>query len=539
MSESFQNTKLRIETFITENFPAVDISPGSVLSELLVKLSTTLQNPIKNDIEELAQTNTVLKTLESVSDTYSPIIDGLATNYSVLRNQGSKAVGKLKVTVNDSSTLFIDQGFKFIQPVLNLEFETTGSYRITTNPKEVRDIKLIQKSKGSSLYYFIIPVVATGIGEEYQLSDQTSLNTKVADSITDFVDAKAYGNFSTGKSMETDRQLISRFQGGLSHKTLLTRKSMLPKLTELYPNLRDISIVSASDAEMTRSKQNLLGISTLGTADVYVRTSLGLETMKFTKSAIKTDEGKWLMNLDYSDVAGFYRIISILPVDQNLTGSLIFTPDFSYSNTGFKTTNLVNNKYEARFSKYQTASVIFDFEETTYDLPVKGIGDSAEFDVLVTGQPNIIDLQNVFLDNDERVVCADYLVKAMLPCFVTVGLKLERTDSYSDFPVDKLKQDIFKYINNLKFGEDLYASKIIDLCHNYQVKKVKLPIKLSGDIYTDHSTVINITSKDVLSIPEKLSSGVSKKTTGFIANYFNTGQDPDINITDAISIEVQ
>ena len=536
MSESLQQTKTRLESFIAEVFPTADIAPGSVLNELLIKLAATIQNPIKNDIDDLSQTNNVIKVIDSVNDTYNPIIDGIASNYSVTRNLGAKSTGKLKITVTSDDTLFIDAGFSFTQTVLKLNYLVPNSYRITTNPREEKDIKLNRVSKNSTLYYFILPVVAENVGSQYQLYDKISLNLTREDSLTGFVDAKAYGSFSTGLAQETDKELITRFKLGMSHKTLLTKDSIQSKISELYPNLQDVSVVGSSDPEMTRNKQNILGISTLGTADVYLRTSIGLETLSILKPAKKTGDTQWTMSFDYKEAAGFYRIISILPENAGLTGTLEFTSTFDYDNTIFKETNLVNNKYEGRFTKYQTTNVVFTFDESLYDLPIKNIGEEASFNVLITYQPNIADIQDLFLKN--RILCADYLVKAMLPCFVSIDLKLERNNTFGDFPVDLLKQDIYKYINGLKIGEDLQASKIIDLCHNYDIKRVKLPIKLSGEIFTNHGTTINVTSKDVLSIPTNYSMGVSKKTTGFIVNYFNTGVDPDVNITDAISIAV-
>lgn len=538
MSETLQETKLRLETFTSESYPSIDIAPGSVLNELLIKPATTLQNPIKTDLDALIQTNTVTKVLESTDDSYNEVIDGLASNYGVVRNSGSKCTGKIRITVTSNDTLFIDAGFLFTQPVVKLDYTTSASYRITTNPRETRDIKLTQVSKNSTLYYFILPVVAVDVGPQYQLTDKVSLNLKTENSLTGFVEAKAYGNFSTGFAKETDKELITRFKLGLNHKTLLSKDSIFSRLSAEYPNLVDLSVVSSSDPEMTRNKQNILGISTLGTVDVYLRTAVGLETLLIRKTATKIADSTWRVTLNYEDAPGFYRITSILPIDQGLTGTLEFETTFDYDNSIFDVTNLVNNKYEARFSKYQTSTTEFTFDESAYDLTVKTVGSELEFDILVSLQPDIANIQNVFLSSNNRILCADYLVKGMLPCFVNIALKLERNNTFDDFPVDALKKDIYLYVNGLKFGEDLQASKIIDLCHNYDVKRVRLPIVLNGEIYTNHSTTLNISSKDVLTIPNNYTMGVSKKTTGFVINYFNAGTDPDVNISDAISISV-
>ena len=61
-------------------------------------------------------------------------------------------------------------------------------------------------------------------------------------------------------------------------------------------------------------------------------------------------------------------------------------------------------------------------------------------------------------------------------------------------------------------------------------------MKLSGQIYTTKSTVIEISNPDVLEIPSYPTSGVTKNTTVFIIDYFRKTEDN--TLSDAISIEV-
>lgn len=528
MAETLDETKLRLETFMKESDPNVDVAPGSVLNELLIKPASKVQNPIMNDMDELNQANTVTKVIDSTVDTYNPIIDGIASNYNTSRGEGKKSVGKLKVYVAESGSFFLETGFAFNQPVLNLNYVVQTDYTVVTNPTDVDELALIAEG---SLFYFIIPVEAEFIGAQYQVSDGAKFSVGTGFSITGFVDALAYGNFTTGLPADTDKVLIAKYQEGISNKSLLTPKSILFRLQELFPNTRDVSVIGANDEEMTRSKQNLFGLSTLGMVDVYVRTSLGPETIQITKTATKTD-GTWAFSLDYSDVPGFYRIVSILPTGQSLSGTLLNETEFGYSTTGVSPCNVLNNVREARFTQYQTCDVLFEYESNETE---------ADFDVVLSYQPDIGNIQDLFLNSDERIACADYLVKAALPCFVTVALKVHRRNPKEDLPTDLIKQDIYNYINTIPFGDDLHVSKIIDICHNYDVLYVEFPIRLTGDIYTDSSTVISISSGDTLTIPTDLTVGVSPKTTVFFADYFSSDASNVLNqnsMSDSISIEV-
>ena len=141
----------------------------------------------------------------------------------------------------------------------------------------------------------------------------------------------------------------------------------------------------------------------------------------------------------------------------------------------------------------------------------------------------------------ERFACADYLVKAVLPCFVSLDLSIVKkhpTDTYDSLRLNKLKQDIFTYINTIPFGEDLYVSKIVDLCHNYDIARVDLPVVLKGDIFCNDGTLLTITDTDYLSIPTDIQKGVSKTTTLYFTDYYRYDQGSNLETVDNIGIKL-
>jgi hypothetical protein len=530
MSETVLQTKEKLDAFIKETNPTADIGPGTVLSELLSKGGATLQNPIKNDISALASSNTVAAALSSATDTYNPIIDNIASNYGTARNQGKKSIGKLKITVFKNRNFAISNGFVFYNPVLKLNYLVTSAVSVVPTVKDpASEVQLFSEN---GLFYFILPVEAAQVGSQYQVSDQANFSLGATNTLPNFVNAKAYGNFVSGLPIETDKQLIARFQSSLTNKTLLTSKSILARLKDLYPNTQAISVIGAGDMEMNRDKQNLFGISTLGMTDVYVRTTFGPETRLITKEATKTGN-TWSFTLGAGEFSGFYRVVSVIPSGKQLIGSIIHSETFSYSTVGLTKKNQLNNATEARFTKYQTCTVSFAYDGTTET--------TATFDVLLAGQPDITEIQDIFLSSAERIACADYLIKSAIPCYVTVNLKVHKKTNLTVLPIENIKQDIYNYINSKNFQDDVNVSEIIDICHNYDIRNVELPVTLTGDIYTNQSTVLTITDKDVLAIPTNLDLGVSKNTTIFMIDYFKSSASSASNLssfTDAISIEV-
>jgi hypothetical protein len=83
-----------------------------------------------------------------------------------------------------------------------------------------------------------------------------------------------------------------------------------------------------------------------------------------------------------------------------------------------------------------------------------------------------------------------------------------------------LKKDIFTYVNTIPFGGELHASNIVDICHNYGIKRVDLPIDMQGQIFCPDGTVISLNDSDVLTIPNIPEKGVTSKTTLYFIDYY-------------------
>jgi hypothetical protein len=543
MAESIQDTVDRLSTFITETYKDADVSPGSVLSELLVKLVATVQNKQYNFVDDISQGRAISQILTSDTDSYLPVVDLIASNFNTSRSEGKKATGSIKVIVAAPNTYAFTDKLTFLQPALGLRYKLTRGYSIDQNPDLSRGELPIYSKNG--LHYFILPVVAEKVGPEYQVSSGTGFTVVEPYFINNFVKAEAYGNFTSGLPVDTDKQLVGKFKQTLGSSRFESAAGIANRIKQIYPAFQTLSVVGANDPEMLRSKQNILGISTFGKADVYVRTSVGPELRSAVVTGTKQGPGKWVLELDSSFCAGFYRLATILPVvdEISISGTLL-TSNITYGYRQFMglRNNEINNVSEARFTKYQTARVEFSYDELPALPVVPGSPlPTKEFEVTTIYQPHIEEIQNLMLLDSERFACADYLVKAVLPCFVSLDLtivKKHATDTFDSLKLNQLKQDIFTYVNTIPFGEDLYASKIVDLCHNYDIARVDLPVNLKGDIFCNDGTLITITDTDYLSIPTDILRGVSKMTTLYFTDYYRYDQSSNLETVDNIGIKL-
>jgi hypothetical protein len=122
MSETIQNTVDRITAFVTQNFTDIETGPGSVINELLIKLAATIQNEQNNLITALSQSSAITSVQTSTEDSFSEIIDKVASNYNTVRSGGTKARGKVRVTVSSSGEYTFREGYTFVQAALTLNF---------------------------------------------------------------------------------------------------------------------------------------------------------------------------------------------------------------------------------------------------------------------------------------------------------------------------------------------------------------------------------------------------------------------------------
>ncbi|NBQ69086.1 MAG: hypothetical protein EBU46_09745, partial [Nitrosomonadaceae bacterium] len=296
----------------TEFNSAADITPGSVLNELVVKSLANAQLKFSEEIEAVRQGKTISDALASPVDTYNEAIDNIASNFDTVRNQGRKSSGKIKLLVKTNKAYFFPAGFSFTQPALNFEYATTKAY--SANDSGVADLELKQEG---GLFYIVVPVEAKVATADANVSNGTKFVLTNNGGLPEFVEASAYGNFSVGQSKETDRELIARFKTGMSAKNLLSANAVNSTLRDVAPNFKEASLVGLGDPELTRNKNNVFGIAMPGMVDVYVRSSSGMVTTKLTVTGTKITadgpyNGKWQLMFGANTVPGFYRVVSIV-----------------------------------------------------------------------------------------------------------------------------------------------------------------------------------------------------------------------------------
>lgn len=307
MSESLSQTVARLTSFIKANAPDVDISPGSVFSELVLNLESQVQNQVFSDISDITAANSIQKALTSLTDTYNPVIDEIASNYNTYRNQGTKSSGVIKIYVAVSANYTIPANVVFTQPNLGYTYITTTSTSVgpsTPTPTLFAE---------NNLYYFFVSVQAQNIGQMTVISDGTQFIMSPGSQPTRFVKALAFGAFSAGLNTETDKQLIARFRNGLGSNNLLSQNSIINKFDTLYANFQDAYLADNTSALNNSSISTTLGFKVPGCVDVWVKDGVSIPNVVFTitDATYSSETDSWSITIPSSVAPGFYRVAHV------------------------------------------------------------------------------------------------------------------------------------------------------------------------------------------------------------------------------------
>ncbi len=571
--ETLVQTQERLVAFIQEYCAQpsvnllVDLSPGSVLNELLIKLSAALHQQLQTTIAASTPVASVKAALDATADTYSEAIEQVASNYNVTRDLGSQVIGTVKLQVEASRVYYLGNSFQLVHPGSGAVYTTSKSYRV--DPSATEDLPndgILRLYKEGSRWYFLLPVQSVDTASSVSVPHNSALVLNDANTtLPGYVDgsARAFGNFSGGRAKETDRQLISRFQSGLSARGLLSPQSMQSVLPEVFPSLFTqssdrkavLSVVGATDPELNRGRNTVFGITQFGLADVYVRTAKSIRVETFNVTAkyqlytppVGEAYNTWVIVLDET-VSGFptwfYDVVGIKYADSSGTvqTTAAATVEFSAPSrtaNSLSGGNVITEADAARFSKYQVCTITTSLPNATTSPPVAGT-TLHEVQLTVSYMPGIGEIQDFFLQSAQRILTADYLVKAVIPCSLSVNLLLDRGNVSTPDATTKqqIREAICSYINGLPFGEEVAISRLIDICHNFNIRRVDLPVTLNGTILVPTAgkthKYVPLSSTDVLTIPHSpvhQNYGVSAKTTMFFIDYNDTEGRDTISIS--------
>lgn len=505
---------------LAEIDPDVDSRFG-VINTLLLRPQAQFAVATQTLIDQVRRSSTLSGIAEDPTLADPEIVEAVARTRGLVVDAGAQASGEITIVISTLAPTTIPVGAQFFAD--GKTFETLEAYTAQTAEDSVgADTDRVLTAVGDGSYYFTIPVRALAVGVSSEVKKSTLFTSRTT--IAYLVKIYAASDFSGGVDADSVTRLLEKERDGVSARTMSNRATMSAWLrTSEHGDFITSAIIGYGSPEMLRDRHSIFPVSGGGRVDWYVKTQALPKLTTFTKTAVlveKTsdDRGIWQVTITRDEAPGFYDVISVVPEGvTEFSGSYAITSDSrgrDMTNSVGELTPDVASIKEAVFTRYQTATIRFKDSDT--NTTALSLSATADYDITVRYLPNLAAIQSLVGDLGYRYAAGDVLVKAPLPCFMTVSFKLLGRIGALLPDVPAIQTAVSGYVNSLALGSRLYASKLSALVASYLADGVYCgAIDLFGQLLKPDGSVVTLRSTEMLTLPDDPDNMCSPRTATF------------------------
>ena len=526
-SELVRQSQEEFTALLQARYPELELRRG-LIHDVVAFLSGGVAGAVtQTEISRVLQSRSLLAIQENPALADPVLVDHVLSNVNISRKVGTRASGEITIIVTGGETVVIPANAKYTASGLSFRTDSAIIARpVGTVVTAATDRVLTARGDGS--YSFTVPATADTVGDAYNIRANT---TMLPDPIPSrFVTAFASSDFAGGVATESNADLITRMyeavpaavSGGRANLTALIKQQ------PVFADTLHYAFAGAGDAEMSRDQRSIFPISIPGCVDIYARTAAYPQTTTVTITCTLQKKlatsSVWAFSVPRTTAPGFYRIESVRnladPADFSGYTVLTDTRGVDLSGSGWRPD--VRSAREAAFTAWQTAHITF--EDNATDVSALSVGDSRDYVVSFLVAPLIRELQAFIGDTAVRPLGVDLLVRAAIPCLLTINATILRAADESAPDLDLIRVALRNYVSGLNFPGTLYASQLLDVIHNYlESNTVVSHIVMQGTILrTDGDTTV-IRHTTALAIPNATAVEISPRTVAFFLDTANIG----------------
>ena len=509
---------------VNERHPEIDLSLG-VFNDLIAHFSGGISGAINQyKINQYLKARSLEDLNNDPALADDELVDLVLSNYLIERKTGAPATGEITIVVAadapivlSNQALFNSSGASYYLPAAYIALPSTSTSLLSLNERRLTPI-------GDGTYAFTVPAIATINGTIGNVQRGSTMTPQAPPA--QFVKAYAATDFVGGTDTETNADLLTRLQNGVAAKVMQGRSNIIALLGEQpqFTGVLHYQIIGYGNAEMQRNQHTILPVALPGYVDVYPRSTTIPQRVVVTKTAtyvgLSGANTVWQFSLSRDDAPGFYE------VDQIVNKGADSTDDSGYevlstlrgidltAEPGQLVPDIVN-AVEGAFTRFQTAVVRF----INTDIPATGLTlntSTRDFDVYVTAMPAIRDVQAFCSSRDVRNLTGDVLVRAPIPCFLTVVCEVQQASDAPTLDLAEIRTAIAGRVNALVFPGQLHTSTIASVVHSYLSTRQALgPIELFGRILLPDGEETYTRSTSVLMLPDRYDVMATGNTIAF------------------------
>ena len=513
-----------VRQLVQEYNPSIYVQSGAI-DDLVLHIAGILETAQQEQIDLHDRSRSLLEIAQDPTLADDDTVNNVLSTFGITRSSGTFATGVVTIVLNRLASVTIASGAQFTAD--GLVFTSDEAYTARTSESNMTGANdRLLTALGDGTYAFTINVTAAAEGDEYRLNKGTQVVPSSRPLY--FVRASATSDFVGGSNEESNADLLVRQADGITAKMLGGRTSMLATLrdNEDFAGVIASSIIGMNNAEMLRDKHNIFGIGTGGRVDWYLRTQERPQLLSVTVTAKLVEKttdnrGIWQFELDRDTAPGFYDVVEIKPTSAEHTGTYEIQSDVR----GFdldESDDLpdffpdIDNAAEAAYSRFQTAVIKFKDDDTnTSALTVNS--SEQDYPITVRVLPLIGEIQDWASDIGTHHPAGDALVKAPIPCFVSLSFQIQRKAGSEAPDTDSIKNALSETVNRYGFTGRLPASALTDVVHGYlSAGQYCTAIDMFGTIRRPDGTLKLLRSSELLEVPNEPENMVTSRTVGFI-----------------------
>jgi len=553
----------QIIAFVKAAYPTIDLSAGTVLRDLVVKLYAHLETRIQEQIDLALISSSLLEISKNPNDVDDVQVERVLSNFNVSRAEGSTANGIVRLFFSSANSTVITPDMRFT--LGGLLFRPAGSYVLVSeaNYTGASNQRILEAS--GSLFTATIDLIAIDSGSSGNIRATTTV-TGFTPTISTLVSAKADSDFTGGADADDNVALLAKAKAGVMGKVFGGRDHIKAKIKAEFSGVKDVGVVGFLDPEMSRDLVD--GVHIGGRVDLFVKTAAYPSRIQEKVAAqmisydVANQEALFEIVLPTSKAAGMYSVENI---KSNLTQQAGLELVSDIRTLGGNTRHLVPNIESAAFTAYQRATIRFlvpypqikeaataealtkieigselnpnpwlpnEYVETSTSAPYpaapygpasiflnqnEGVVDFFYFYIEYLKMPNIVEIQNYVDSAAERSLSADMLVHAPIPAMCSLEMRLIKPAGAQDPDINALKAALVSKFNSFEMGKSIPASALIHTAYQNipEGYVIDLPVHLYGVVIGPKLEKHVIYSSDALKPPKMPLRGLTQNTLAF------------------------
>lgn len=513
-----------------ERHPEVELTRG-VFHDLVIYFNSVLNAAVKENIDRVLASNSLQTITANPALADDALVDKVLSNYNLVRDAGSQAVGEARIVLNLPVQTAIGADITF--DAEGIAFKPTQAFTaLPPGSAAVTDGERVMLAVGDGTYVVDILLQAVDVGVSGNIRRGTKLVPNAVLNNTNA--AYAAGDFINGANPLSNADYISKLAAGLAAKTIGGRQNFIATLRSQpeFATVPHFSILGCGDAEQQRDQHSLFPISGGGKIDIYTQTTAAAQEREHILEAVYIGPGEsgtlWQVVMPRDLAPGFYEISRVAkPLATTATGYQVVFDARQNDLTNLDFLPDIRDFTEGAYTRYQTAVV--RFEDT--DTPTTGLTvntSRALYAVTTRGLPLIGGLQDFLADRENRCRASDVLVKAAVPCFTKISFEIRRDANAPDIDTAPIKAAVVAAVQAVGFTGQLHASTIAGAVYPFLTGRAALgAIDMFGRIRRPDGSTAYVRDDTLLRIPDDPRRLVTGRTTAFLV-----GTD-DITITHA------